>query len=78
MLVPAYGWRSVFLLGLVPAILAVFVRVSLQEPNVWKKQNMLASELKSKKAAGTLTLDESEEYNRISVSPLRKLFETKN
>src|SRR5919199_3772923 len=33
---PAWGWRAVFLLGVVPALLAVWVRLSVRESPVWE------------------------------------------
>ncbi len=34
-LLPAFGWRSLFFVGLVPALLAIFIRVGIHESPVW-------------------------------------------
>jgi SHS family lactate transporter-like MFS transporter len=34
---PHYGWRPLFFIGGVPALLAIFVRVAVKESEVWKK-----------------------------------------
>ena len=38
-IVPHFGWRAVFLFGLIPALLAVYVRKSLSEPKIWEQNN---------------------------------------
>lgn len=76
-LVPAYGWRSVFLLGLAPALLAIFVRISLNEPKVWERRKNLELELKRKAKDCILTSEEVSLYRTISTSPIKKLFENK-
>ena len=35
LLVPHFGWRSLFLVGVVPALLAIFIRVGIAESPVW-------------------------------------------
>jgi SHS family lactate transporter-like MFS transporter len=37
-LLPLYGWRSLFLIGVIPALLAIFIRVGIGESPVWLKQ----------------------------------------
>ena len=34
-LVPRFGWRSLFLVGIAPALLAIFIRVGIGESPVW-------------------------------------------
>ncbi len=34
-LLPLYGWRSLFLVGVIPALLAIFIRVGIGESPVW-------------------------------------------
>jgi MFS family permease len=34
---PTYGWRVMFFLGIIPAIVAVLIRLGVQEPEVWIK-----------------------------------------
>ena len=35
-ILPAYGWRPLFVVGLFPALLAAWVRRSVPEPEIWK------------------------------------------
>lgn len=41
------GWRVVFLLGIVPALLIIWVRVSLREPERWLRARNAAGELRA-------------------------------
>jgi SHS family lactate transporter-like MFS transporter len=34
---PHYGWRPLFFIGGIPALLAIFVRLAVKESEVWKK-----------------------------------------
>jgi MFS family permease len=38
---PRWGWRALFLTGLLPALLAVALRKQLQEPEIWKQSKLL-------------------------------------
>lgn len=33
---PAFGWRAVFFVGIVPAFLTIWVRRSVKEPDIWR------------------------------------------
>jgi MFS family permease len=35
---PRYGWRVMFFLGIVPALFALWVRTKVEEPEVWTRQ----------------------------------------
>ena len=37
LLLPHFGWRSLFLVGIAPALLAIFIRVGISESPVWLK-----------------------------------------
>ena len=39
-LVPVIGWRGVFLLGVLPALLTVWLRRSVPEPRVWRMKSV--------------------------------------
>jgi MFS family permease len=39
-LVPVIGWRGVFLLGVLPALLTVWLRRSVPEPRVWRMKSL--------------------------------------
>ena len=34
---PAFGWRAVFFVGILPAFLTIWVRRSVKEPDIWKQ-----------------------------------------
>ncbi|MBI1902870.1 MAG: MFS transporter [Planctomycetia bacterium] len=44
--VPLYGWRPVFLLGAVPALLTIWVRLSLREPVGWQQAKAQAAAIR--------------------------------
>ena len=35
--IPQYGWRTLFLLGLLPALLTLWIRRKVEEPEVWRR-----------------------------------------
>ena len=35
---PVYGWRVVFFIGLLPALITLWVRRSVEEPEIWRRQ----------------------------------------
>jgi MFS family permease len=72
--VPSFGWRGVFLLGLVPAVVAIYVRVSLHEPQMWVSRKERQKELDIKAKNGVLSADEEKEFTKICGMPLKKLF----
>ena len=37
LILPHYGWRALFFIGIVPALLAIFIRVGVPESPVWLK-----------------------------------------
>jgi MFS family permease len=41
------GWRMGFLLGIVPALLIIWIRISLREPELWQKTRMAPGGAKS-------------------------------
>ena len=41
-ILPAYGWRPLFVVGLLPALLAAWVRHSVPEPEIWKSARSAA------------------------------------
>jgi benzoate transport len=77
LVVPTMGWRTVFLFGLLPALLAAYVRFGLKEPEIWKSKNEYKKHLQEKAANGTLTPDEEKALKSMSRFPLTKLFATK-
>lgn len=77
LVVPHFGWRAVFLFGLIPALLAIYVRKSLTEPKMWEKKHQYKKELQMKAAQGKLTADEAQYLENIKKFPLKKLFSNK-
>jgi benzoate transport len=77
LIVPIFGWRAVFLVGIIPALLAAYVRFGLKEPLMWKRKNDYKKELKEKALAGKLTQEEEAEYKKLKGFPLKKLFANK-
>jgi MFS family permease len=39
---PRFGWRAVFFVGVLPALLTYFVRRSVEEPQIWKQNRQQA------------------------------------
>ncbi|AAP29325.1 Major facilitator family transporter [Bacillus cereus 95/8201] len=76
-IVPHFGWRAVFLFGLIPALLAVYVRKSLSEPKIWEQKQRYKKELLQKEAEGNLTTTEAAQLKQMKKFPLRKLFANK-
>lgn len=77
LVVPHFGWRAVFLFGLIPALLAVYVRKSLTEPIIWENKHQYKKALQKKAAQGNLTSEEAKQLANIKKFPLKKLFENK-
>ncbi|MES1261487.1 MAG: MFS transporter [Acidobacteriota bacterium] len=40
LILPRWGWRALFLTGLLPAVLALALRRKLQEPEIWKQSRL--------------------------------------
>ena len=59
---PRYGWRPLFVLGLLPALLAAWVRRAVEEPEVWRR----ACENGPEAGAGAVPL------GRLLSPPLRR------
>ncbi len=60
--VPRFGWRALFLIGVLPALLTFWIRRRVQEPAVWKRQV-------AERAGGRGALDTSALFR----PPLRRL-----
>lgn len=77
LIVPHFGWRAVFLVGLIPALLAFYVRKSLTEPKLWEAKQARKKLLMKKEQQGTIDAQEQIELNGMKKFPLRKLFANK-
>jgi len=40
-ILPRYGWRALFLVGILPALLTVFIQRKVKEPEIWMKRTKL-------------------------------------
>jgi MFS family permease len=38
LVIPRFGWRALFLAGVLPALLTVWIRRRVQEPEIWRRQ----------------------------------------
>lgn len=72
---PDYGWRGLFLVGVVPALLAAWARHGIKEPPMWVKRKEMKKELAARKERGeTLTAEEEEQLEEAKEFPLAHLF----
>lgn len=72
---PDYGWRGLFLVGVVPALLAAWARHGIKEPPMWVKRKEMKRELAARKEKGeTLTAEEEEQLEEAKKFPLAHLF----
>lgn len=72
---PDYGWRGLFLVGVVPALLAAWASHGIKEPPMWVKRKEMKKELAARKERGeTLTAEEEEQLEEAKKFPLAHLF----
>lgn len=72
---PDYGWRGLFLVGVVPALLAAWTRHGIKEPPMWVKRKEMKKALAARKANGeALTAEEEEQLAEAKKFPLAHLF----
>jgi benzoate transport len=76
-IVPKFGWHAVFLVGIVPALLAAYFRSSLKEPDIWKNLNRRKKELGKLAEQKQLSSEDQAQFKELSEFPLKKLFATK-
>jgi len=43
LVLPTYGWRAVFFVGIVPALFTLWIRRNLEEPEMWRRSRQEAS-----------------------------------
>jgi MFS family permease len=46
-ILPTFGWRAVFLVGIIPALFTFWIRRSVHEPEMWKAQRSAGARLAS-------------------------------
>lgn len=72
---PDYGWRGLFLVGVLPALLAAWARHGIREPPMWVKRKEMKKALQARKDAGEkLTAEEEEQLTEAKKFPLAHLF----
>lgn len=75
---PDYGWRGLFLVGVLPALLAAWARHGIKEPPMWVKRKEMKKALQARKDAGEkLTAEEKEQLTEAKKFPLAHLFADK-
>ena len=47
LVMPIWGWRAVFFVGILPALLTAWVRKHVQEPAIWRQRRAVASTRRS-------------------------------
>lgn len=73
--IPAYGWRGLFLVGALPALFAAWSRYGLPEPDIWIARKRLKQSVAAKAASGAaLTAEEATFLKETSKFPLSHLF----
>lgn len=72
---PDYGWGGLFLVGVLPALLAAWARHGIKEPPMWVKRKEMKKALQARKDAGEkLTAEEEEQLTEAKKFPLAHLF----
>lgn len=75
---PMWGWRGAFLVGVLPALFAVWSRVGIDEPDIWVNRQAFKKCMKDKIAAcEMLTPQEQADYAESTKFPLSHLFTDK-
>lgn len=75
LVVPYYGWRGLFVIGVLPALFAAWSRRGLAEPDIWVARKRMKESIKGKLAAGkNLSADEAEFLATAGKFPLIHLF----
>ena len=68
-ILPIYGWKGVFVVGTLPALLAVWSRWNLEEPEIWVQQHELKKSLMAKVSNNQPLSEEEQVVYRDSVKP---------
>lgn len=75
---PDYGWRGLFLVGVLPALLAAWARHGIKEPPMWVQRKEMKKALQARKDEGEkLTAEEEEQLTEAKKFPLAHLFADK-
>jgi len=71
------GWRYMFVLGILPALLTLWMRTSIDESAVWQQIDARRREARARKAAGAALSAEETALNRFTVVDLFAAPETR-
>lgn len=75
LIVPHYGWRGLFAIGVLPALFAAWSRRGIPEPDLWVNRKLLKESIKQKLAQGQmLTENEKVVWEQANKFPLTQLF----
>lgn len=75
LVVPYYGWRGLFAIGVLPALFAAWSRRGIPEPDIWVNRKIMKETILHKAAQGeALTEPEKEFLNKANKFPLAHLF----
>jgi MFS family permease len=68
---PSFGWRAVFFVGIAPALLVFWIRSKVEEPELWKKartkKNLFNGDFQSS-AQNSQSFDTQKDINRAGVA----------
>jgi benzoate transport len=75
LIVPHYGWRGLFAIGVLPALFAAWSRRGIPEPDIWVNRKIMKEAISKKLANGEeLSETEKEFWNKANKFPLMHLF----
>lgn len=75
LVVPQFGWRGLFAIGVLPALFAAWARRGIPEPDIWVNRKIMKTAIKEKLEKGeTLTAEEQTFWNSANKFPLKHLF----
>jgi MFS family permease len=64
------AWRYMFVIGILPALLTVWIRTSIDESEVWKQTDTRRREARARKDSGAVLTAEEQGLNRFTVADL--------
>jgi MFS family permease len=64
------AWRYMFVIGILPALLTVWIRTSIDESEVWKQTDVRRREARARKDSGAVLTAEEQGLNRFTVADL--------
>jgi MFS family permease len=71
------AWRYMFVIGILPALLTLWIRTSIDESKVWQQTDARRREARARKASGLALSSEETALNRFTVADLFAELETR-